>query len=311
MNIIILALFSYIFNPSVEQVEQTKLIKKFNISFLIKRTPKVTLDEKKLLKLYNDGKYSKYIKEFDKSVKKFIYVKADKRNYSKLYLYNTLSLKILGKKSKYLKSLCLIRGSLNSFENLPPFVLSEMPERCSKLKEVSIVENKELTTYINGLEIESDYVYTSGDAYNLTICKKNVCRYLRTKSKVIDKLKYSDYFTWTVKKGLVYAQKIPDSFFKYYNVEQIHFFYKKNNELYHKVKLNSGIIIMEERVSLEASNNKDLSLNKDPKPIKKQSVPIYKKWYFYAGIVAIVGVTAGGIYWYQKDEVTNTSINWK
>ena len=192
MNVIILALFSYIFNPSVSQMEQDKLIQKFNINFVLKRTPKINFDEKKLINLYNKGKYKKYIKEFNSNINKFIYVRTQKINYNKLYLYYTLSLKILNQKTEYLQSLCLIRGALNSFENLPPFILGEMPEKCKSLKEISIVENKNLRLYINGLPIESDYVFTSDSNYNLTICKDNTCRYLRTKASKIDKLKYND-----------------------------------------------------------------------------------------------------------------------
>jgi len=311
MNIIILSLFSYIFNPSITSTEQNKLIQKFNISFAIKKTPKIGFSEKKLIKLYNDGKYKKYIKEFKKNLRKFIYVKTDKRDYNKLYLYYTLSLKILNRKKSYTKSLCLIRGSLNSFDNLPPFILEEMPENCEHSKEISIVENKDIKIYINGLQIESEFVYINNKSYNLTICKDNTCRYLKTKSLVINKLKYNDYFNWKIKKGLFYSNKIPDSFFQYYNVEQIHFFYKKNNELYHKVKLNSGIIILEEKILLDNPKKENLVLNKSTKPIKEQSTPIYKKWYFYAGIITVIGMTAGGIYWYQQDEQVNTSISWE
>jgi hypothetical protein len=313
MNIIILTLFSYIFNPSITEVEQDKIIQKFNISFAIKRIPSVNFKDKELIKLYNSGKYKKYINLFNKNIKKFIYVKDNPKAYSKLYLYYTLSLKILSMEKEYQNSLCIIRGGLNNFENLPSFVLKEMPDQCNNLKEISINQNdKNIQIYINGLLIESEIVYVNGDNYNLSVCKDNSCKYLRTKSSKIDKIKYNDYFTWDIKKGLFISNTIPDSFFQYYNVNQIHYFYKKDNDLFHKVKLDNGVIILEEKIILDDIDDKKIVLNKDDTNApKKQSAPIYKKWYFYAGIVTIIGITAGGIYWLQQDTGTNTSVTWQ
>ncbi len=314
MNIIILTLFSYIFNPSVTEAEQNKLVQKFNISFALKRTPKIDFNEKKLIKLYNNGKYRKYIKNFNKYKKKFIYVKNSKINFNKLYLYYTLSLKILSQNKKYQNSLCLIKASLNNFKNLPSFVLKEFKNNCNNLKNISINNNnKNIKIYINGLLIDDSIAYINENTYNFTICNNKTCKYLKTKSSTINKQEYSDYFSWKIKKGLFISNTIPDSFFQYYNVKQVHYFYKKNNELYHKVKLNNGLIILEEKVSLK--NNLDNQKNKiildsNNKPTE-QSSPFYKKWYFYAGIVAIVGITAGGIYWIQQDSGTNTSITWQ
>lgn len=314
MSIIILTLFSYIFNPSVTESEQNKLVQKFNISFALKRTPKTDFSEKKLIKLYNDGKYKEYIKSFNKYKKKFIYVKNSKINFNKLYLYQTLSLKILSKNRDYQNSLCLIKASLNNFENLPPFVLKEFKDNCSNLKNISINNNKKnIKIYINGLLINDSIAYVNENIYNLTICNNKTCKYLKTKSSNINKQKYSDYFSWKIKKGLFISNTIPDSFFQYYNVKQVHYFYKKNNELYHKVKLNNGVIILEEKVSLENDSNSQknkIILNSNNKPTE-QSSPFYKKWYFYVGIVAIVGITAGGVYWLQQDSGTNTSITWQ
>jgi len=309
MNIIILALFTYIFNPSVDEVEQNKLIKKFNIAFVMKKAPIINFNEDNLIKLYNAGKYKEYTEEFNKNINKFMYVKTNKINYNKLYLYNTISFKVLNNKKEYIKSLCLIRASLNNFDDLPAFILSEIPEKCDNINKISIVANNDIKIYINGLLAESENFYVNNKTYNLAICKNQKCRYLKSNSLLIDKIKYNEYFTWKMKRGLFYSQKIPDVFFNYYNTKKIHFFYKKNNQLYHKIKLNNKKVILDEVVLFDNVKKEKLIFNK--KLAKKQSNPIYKKWYFYAGIVAIVGVTAGGIYWSQQGEETNTLVSWE
>jgi len=313
MNIIILTLFSYIFNPSITDTEQNKLVQKFNISFALKKTPKINFNSEKLIKLYNSGNYKEYIKLFRKYRKSFIYVKNTTVKFNDLYLYYTLSLKILSKQKDYQKSMCLIKASLNSFENLPSFVLTEFEDNCKNLKEISINNNnKDIKVYINGLYIDSTTANVENKTYNLTICKNERCKYLKTKSSSIDKEKYNDYFSWKIKKGLFISNTIPDSFFQYYNVNQIHYFYKKDKKIYHKVKLNNGVIILEEEISLDKVKVKNIILNKDKDiKTKQSSTPIYKKWYFYAGIIAIAGITAGGVYWLQQDNGTNTSITWQ
>ncbi len=313
MNIIILTLFSYIFNPSVSETEQNRLVQKFNISFALKRIPRINFNEKELIKMYNKGKYRQYINTFNKYKKNFIYVKNSKIDYNKLYLYYTLSLKILSRNKEYQNSLCLIKGALKSFNNLPPFVIKEFKNHCDNLKSISINNNNDkIKIYINGLLINDSTVYINEKLYNLTICKDKRCKYLKTKSSIIDKQKYSDYFIWKIKKGLFISDTIPDSFFLYYNVKQIHYFYKKKNEIYHKVKLNNGVIILEEKILLDDtfSDNNKIILNSNNKPAE-HSTPFYKKWYFYAGIVAVVGITAGGVYWFQQDDGKNTSITWQ
>ena len=160
MNIIILALFSYIFNPSVNESEQNKLVQKFNISFALKRTPKINFDEKELIKMYNKGKYREYIKTFNRYKKDFIYVRNNKVDYNKLYLYYTLSLKILSQNKEYQNSLCLIKGALKSFNNLPPFVIKEFKNHCDNLKSISVNNNNDkIKVYINGLLINDTTVY--------------------------------------------------------------------------------------------------------------------------------------------------------
>ena len=309
MSIFILALFSYIFNPSVGEYEKKQIVQKFNIPFALKRIPKVSVNYDKLIKLYNDGKYREYIREFRKEKKKFIYVKGDKTDYSKLYLYYTLSLKILSKNNAYQDSICMISASMNGFENLPPFVLREFKNDCRTLKEISVETDKDLKFYINGLLVENNTVYTDENLYNLTVCFNKECKYFKTKSSVLKADEYKEYFTWNIHKGLYISNTIPEAFFRYYNVNQIHYFYKKGKKLFHKVKLNNGIIILEEELNFENDNKENLNLKVNHKT--NNNIPVYKKWYFYAGIFAVVGITAGGVYWFQNSGKTNTTVSWQ
>ncbi len=284
-------LVNYIFNPNLSNYEENYIIQKYNIPITIKKEKKV--DFISLSKLYGNGLYQEYIKDFEK---KYQYLKIESAK--QFYVNYLLSLKIL-KAKNYKEQLCIIKSSLASFEKIPEFLIKDMPDKCDILK-ISISLNPNYNIFINGLPVLDSNFFVNEIPYKITIItersKKVIFKTKIENKKRIDNEYLINYFNIYLKNGYFYSENIEKIPFK----SKTHYFYKKD-KLYHK-------IIDGNKVSLEIIKIKNMLKKTDFNKNNTQRPPFYKKWYFYATTIAIV-LTVASISYFTKEK-NNTRVIW-
>lgn len=302
MNLLNILLFSiiYVFSPDLSEKEVNKIKNHLKIANnFIKNEEFLTNNE--IINAYKNGLYEKYIELFEENYKNFAFIENNSVNYKDIYLFYILSLKILNNE-KYNSSICLINQSLDYYEKIPEFVKNEN-YNCNKLNKITITlkTTDNLKIYINGLQTNQPLFYVKSIPFNLTICNNSECRYFKTKDTEIND-EYLKYFDFSVKNNNIFAKNIENSIFNYFLTEEIHYFYKNNDDTYHIIQnkdktLSNNILFL----SNTTSNNKKTQNNES----------LFKKWYFYAITITGVALFSGGAYWYLKEDSKNTNIHWE
>lgn len=295
LNIIFLSII-YVFSPDLSQKEINKVQKYLKISNNFIKTEEI-LTNNDIINTYKNGLYEKYIELFEDNYKSFAFYENNSVNYKDIYLFYILSLKILNNE-KYNSSICLINKSLDFYEKIPEFVKNEN-YNCNKLNKINInLKLSDLKIYINGLQTNQSLFFVKSIPYNLTICNNSECRYFKTKNTDIND-EYLKYFEFSIKNNNIFAKNIENSMFNYFLTEEIHYFYKNNDDIYHIIQNKDKIL-----------SNNVLFLSNITKNDKKNE-SLFKKWYFYAITLTGVALFSGGAYWYLKEDSKNTNIYWE
>lgn len=295
LNIIFLSII-YVFSPDLSQKEINKVQKYLKISNNFIKTEEI-LTNNDIINTYKNGLYEKYIELFEDNYKSFAFYENNSVNYKDIYLFYILSLKILNNE-KYNSSICLINKSLDFYEKIPEFVKNEN-YNCNKLNKINInLKLSNLKIYINGLQTNQSLFFVKSIPYNLTICNNSECRYFKTKNTDIND-EYLKYFDFSIKNNNIFAKNIENSMFNYFLTEEIHYFYKNNDDIYHIIQNKDKIL-----------SNNVLFLSNTIKNDKKNE-SLFKKWYFYAITLTGVALFSGGAYWYLKEDSKNTNIYWE
>ncbi len=295
LNIIFLSII-YVFSPDLSEKEINKVQNYLKISNNFIKTEEI-LTNNDIINTYKNGLYEKYIELFEENYKSFAFYENNSVNYKDIYLFYILSLKILNNE-KYNSSICLINQSLDFYEKIPEFVKNEN-YNCNKLNKINIIlKSSDLKIYINGLQTNQSLFYVKSIPYNLTICNNSECRYFKTKNTEIND-EYLKYFDFSIKNNNIFAKNIEKSMFNYFLTEEIHYFYKNNDDIYHIIQNKDKIL-----------SNNVLFLSNITKNDKKNE-SLFKKWYFYAITLTGVALFSGGAYWYLKEDPKNTNIHWE
>ncbi len=295
LNIIFLSII-YVFSPDLSQKEINKVQNYLKINHNFVKNEEV-LTNNDIINTYKNGLYEKYIELFEDNYKSFAFYENNSVNYKDIYLFYILSLKILNNE-KYNSSICLINQSLDFYEKIPEFVKNEN-YNCNKLNKINInLKLSDLKIYINGLQTNQSLFFVKSIPYNLTICNNSECRYFKTKNTDIND-EYLKYFEFSIKNNNIFAKNIENSIFNYFLTEEIHYFYKNNDDIYHIIQNKDKIL-----------SNNVLFLSNTIKNDKKNE-SLFKKWYFYAITLTGVALFSGGAYWYLKEDSKNTNIYWE
>lgn len=295
LNIIFLSII-YVFSPDLSQKEINKVQNYLKINHNFVKNEEV-LTNNDIINTYKNGLYEKYIELFEDNYKSFAFYENNSVNYKDIYLFYILSLKILNNE-KYNSSICLINQSLDFYEKIPEFVKNEN-YNCNKLNKINInLKLSDLKIYINGLQTNQSLFFVKSIPYNLTICNNSECRYFKTKNTDIND-EYLKYFEFSIKNNNIFAKNIENSMFNYFLTEEIHYFYKNNDDIYHIIQNKDKIL-----------SNNVLFLSNTIKNDKKNE-SLFKKWYFYAITLTGVALFSGGAYWYLKEDSKNTNIYWE
>lgn len=307
--IIFLALTSYLFDPQLSEAEVYKITSFYQIPPIIERNSKFLSENENWISLYKKGDYSEYSNQFELHFSDFGYSPDNQTDYNQLYIFYLLSLKIQ-KSDRFNSQLCLIYNHIDYMDKIPPFFKTSMPSNCSQDNLITVKKEDKFDIYINGLKVnKTGEYYVSEFPYNLSVCLLEQCRYFQENSKIVDENSYGNYFLWSKKGGHVFLNTIPDQFYSYFGHEIIHYFYKKDDIIYHQVRSQKEILSDEALIFPKNNGKKDFTIV-DVEP--KESKSFYTSWYFYA-ITGVVLATVGvlGYLYLSNDDTKNTKIIWE